>query len=78
MTDDVYCFPLITIAEGLEQFKSEAHNIILACINNDQPLPPIQHALVSFQAKMMLHMLLTWLLYRMKRIYQRLNMLQHQ
>jgi hypothetical protein len=45
--DSVYCFPLLTISEGLEQFKSEAHHIISACINKQQPLPQIQHALVS-------------------------------
>ncbi|KAI7897074.1 C3HC zinc finger-like-domain-containing protein [Mucor mucedo] len=45
--DSLYRFPLFTISDGLEQYKSEAQHIITACLEQHQSLPDIQHPLVS-------------------------------
>ncbi|GAA5806125.1 hypothetical protein HPULCUR_011654 [Helicostylum pulchrum] len=41
--DGVYCFPLVTIESGLEKFKTDANNIISACVKEKRALPTLCH-----------------------------------
>lgn len=47
MIDGVYCFPLVTIESGLEKFKTDANNIISACVKEKRALPTLCHEVVS-------------------------------